>query len=121
MKKIMMMVAFVMLGVTATFAEDENAANVNNAAAYNMSVNMSKLGEALGLTTDQMESVSDIHHTFCGEMMAAAQSNKDERQGLVDKAVERDLKNMKYVLSDKQYQMYFRLLNVTLNNRGLAK
>lgn len=121
MKRLFMAVAVAMLSITATFAEDENAANVNNANAYDMSVNIRRLGVALGLTTDQMESVEDIHHTFCGEMMMAAQAGKDERQALVDKAVTKDLKYMHYVLNSDQFRKYRMLLNVTLNNRGLNK
>lgn len=116
-----MAVAVVMLGITATFAEDENAANVNNVEAYDMSVNMRKLGVTLGLTTDQMEGVTDLHRTFCGEMMMAAQASKDERQALVDKAVAKDLKYMHYILNADQFKKYSLLLNTTLSNRGLEK
>lgn len=121
MKKLFMAVAVAMLSITATFAENENAASVNNANAYDMSVNIRKLGVTLGLTLDQMESVADIHHTFCGEMMLAAQANKDERQALVDKAVKKDLKYMSYILTDDQYDKYSVLLDTTLRNNGLKK
>lgn len=121
MKRLFMAVAVAMLSITATFAEEENAANVNNVNAYDMSLNIRRLGVTLGLTTDQMESVADIHHTFCGEMMMAAQANKDERQTLVDKAVLKDLKYMNYILTVDQFKKYRMLLNVTLNNRGLNK
>ena len=35
------------LTLTATFAKDEKANNVNNANAYDMTVNMSRLSDAL--------------------------------------------------------------------------
>jgi hypothetical protein len=108
-----------MLSMTMAFAENEDANNVNNVAAYDMKVNIRKLGEVLGLTYDQMESVSDIHRTFCGEMMVASQANKDERSGLVKKAVAKDLQYMNYILNREQYRKYLMLLNATLNNRGL--
>jgi glutamine amidotransferase-like uncharacterized protein len=108
-----------MLSMTMAFAENEDANNVNNVAAYDMKVNIRKLGEVLGLTYDQMESVSDIHRTFCGEMMVASQANKDERSGLVKKAVTKDLQYMNYILNREQYRKYLMLLNATLNNRGL--
>ena len=63
------------LTLTATFAKDEKANNVNNANAYDMTVNMSKLGDALKLSVDQMESVADVHHTFCGVMFFAVSSS----------------------------------------------
>ena len=38
---------------------------------------------------------------------------------MVKKAVDRDIKWMRYVLDQKQYRTYLMLLNTTLNNRGL--
>ena len=109
------------LTLTATFAKDEKANNVNNANAYDMTVNMSKLGDALKLSVDQMESVADVHHTFCGEMLIASQANEEDRKALMDKAISKDLKYMHYLLNDKQYRTYVMLLKTTLNNRGLNK
>lgn len=108
-----------MLSMTMTFAENENTKNVNNVEAYDMSVNMRKLSVALGLTTDQMEAVENIHNTFTAEMQMAAVSEESDRQERVKKAVDRDIKWMRYVLNDKQYRKYLTLLNATLNNRGL--
>ena len=53
-------------------------------------------------------------------MQQAANADEAERQELVKKAVERDMKWMYYVLNQKQYRDYLTLLNVTLNNRGLS-
>ena len=108
-----------MLSMTMTFAENENTKSVNNVEAYDMSVNMRKLSVTLGLTTDQMEAVENIHTTFNAEMHLAAQADDADRQELLKKAVERDIKWMHYVLDEKQYRLYLTLLNTTLNNRGL--
>lgn len=110
-----------MLSMTMAFAEGENAASVNNVEAYDMSVNMNKLSEALALTADQKEAVAEIHHTFAAEMLFAAQYNKEERTVRMSEAVSKDIKWMRYVLNDKQYRKYLLLLNTTLNNRGLNK
>lgn len=118
MKRLVLAVV-AMLSMTMAFADTENVANVNNASAYDMKVDIRKLGETLGLTLDQMESVADVYHTFCGEMMVAGQSARDERQGLVEKAVDKDLKYMKYILTPNQYRKYELLLTTTLSNRGL--
>lgn len=118
MKKIVLTVV-AMLSMTMAFAENEEVKNVNNVEAYDMTVNMRKLGEALSLTADQMEAVQDIHHTFNAEMQFAAQLNKDERDAMVKQAVKKDVKYMHYILNDKQYRRYLLLLNTTLNNRGL--
>ena len=112
-------VMIAMLSMTMTFAENENTKSVNNVEAYDMSVNMRKLSVALGLTTDQIEAVENIHNTFNAEMQLAAQADSADRQERVKKAVDRDIKWMHYVLDEKQYRTYLTLLNATLNNRGL--
>ena len=109
-----------MLSMTMTFAETENVANVANAETYDMTINMRKLGVALGLSKDQMEAVETIHETFKAEMLFAAHyTTKEERDAQVKKAVEKDIKWMNYILDKEQYRKYLLLLNTTLNNRGL--
>ena len=44
---------------------------------------------------------------------------ESERQNMVDKAVRKDLANMRVILTHAQYQKYLQLLNVTFHNRGL--
>ena len=110
-----------MLSMTMAFAEGENAASVNNVEAYDMSVNMNKLSDALALNADQKEAVAEIHHTFAAEMIFAAQYNNDERKNRVNEAIEKDVKWMRYVLNEKQMHKYLMLLNTTINNRGLNK
>ena len=115
MKKIVLtMVA--LMSMTMTFAENEG---MNATEAYDMTVNMKKLSQALGLTMDQVESVAEVHKTFSSEMMFAAQYGKDERTKMVEKAVNKDLAYMNYILNKDQYRKYVMLLNVTLHNRGL--
>jgi len=110
-----------MLSMTLAYAEGENANSVNNVAAYDMSVNMNKLSEALSLTDDQKEAVADINHTFAAEMMFAAQYSNEQRKEMVKKAIEKNVAWMTYVLNDKQRRLYLTLLNTTINNRGLNK
>jgi hypothetical protein len=120
MKK-MILTLVAMLSMTAAFAEGENAASVNTLEAYELNVNMDKLSSALNLADDQKEAVADIHHTFASELMFAAQYNSDDRKALVNRAIENDVKWMRYVLNDKQMRTYLTLLNTTINNRGLNK
>ena len=117
----MILTIVAMLSMTMAFAENENAASVNNVEAYDMSVNMKKLSEALALNADQIEAVAEIHHTFAAEMMFAAQYNKEERDARVNEAIDKDVKWMRYVLNEKQMRKYLVLLNTTINNRGLNK
>ncbi|MGX8697228.1 MAG: hypothetical protein ACSW8D_12660 [Prevotella sp.] len=118
MKKIVLMVV-AMLSMTVSYAENENANNVKGVEAYDMSVNMRKLAVALDMDFDQMEAVEEIHRTFCAEMMFAANANKDQREELVEKAVNKDIRYMRYILNKDQYRKYLILLNATLRNRGL--
>ena len=117
--KRLFLVLIAVMSMTMTFADNENTNSVNNVNAYDMSVNVRKLGETLGLSYDQMESVGDVHRTFCGEMMVASQSKTDDRVKLVRKAVTKDLKYMHYILNNEQYHKYLALLNATMVNRGI--
>ncbi len=118
--KRLFMVVVAMLSMTMTFAENETAANLNATEAYDMqSVNMKKLGMALNLSKDQVESFAEIHKTFSAEMLFAAQATGEERQKMVEKAVKKDLAYMNYILSSDQYHKYVMLLNMTLLNRGI--
>ena len=117
----MILTLVAMLSMTTAFPEGENAASVNNVEAYELNVNMNKLSSALNLADDQKEAVAEIHHTFASELMFAAQYSNNDRKALVDRAIENDVKWMRYVLNDKQMRTYLTLLNTTLNNRGLVK
>ena len=120
MKK-MILTLVAMLSMTTAFAEGEMAMGTSNMEAYELNVNMDKLSEALNLADDQKEAVADIHHTFASELMFAAQYNDTDRKKLVARALENNIKWMRYVLNDKQFRTYRVLLNSTVNNRGLNK
>lgn len=115
MKKIVLTLVALM-SMTMSFAENEG---MNTTEAYNMTVNMKKLAQALNLSKDQVESVAEVHKTFSSEMLFAAQYGKDERTKMVERAINKDLAYMNYILNQDQYRKYVMLLNVTLTNRGL--
>lgn len=119
MKKIFLTIV-AMLSMTMAYAETENVNIENNMKAYDMSVNYTKLAVCLGLDLDQMEVVENIHETFREEMLNVASAKEDKSERL-NTAVKRDLQYMRYVLDDKQFNKYQKLLNVTLDNRGLNK
>ena len=108
----MILTMVAMLSMTTAFAEGENAANVENMGAYDLNINMNKLSKALNLADD---------HTFAAELMFAAEYGKNDRKAMVDRAIDNDVKWMRYVLNEDQMRTYLRLLNTTLNNRGLNK
>ena len=110
-----------MLSMTTAFAEGENAANVDSMEAYDLNINMNKLSKALNLADDQKEAVADIHHTFASELKFAAEYGKNDRKAMLDRAIDNDVKWMRYVLNDEQMHTYLKLLNATIINRGLNK
>ena len=120
MKKLVVL-AVALLSMTTTFAADENASATAATAAYNMNIKMGPLADALSLNIDQVEAVADVHKNFTAEMMNAAIAPAEERDAMVGKAINKDLKYMHTILSEKQYRKYLMLLNVTLKNRGLIK
>ena len=117
----MILTMVAMLNMTAAFAEGENAASVENMEAYDLQINMNKLSKALDLADDQKEAVAEIHHTFASELKFAAEYGKNDRKAYVNRAIENDVKWMRYVLNDKQMHIYLKLLNSTIINRGLNK
>ena len=120
MKKLVVL-AVALLSMTTTFAADENVSATAATAAYNMNVNMGRLADALSLNFDQVDAVADVHKNFTADMMNAATAPSEERDAMVMKAINKDLKYMHAILSDYQYRSYLTLLNTTLKNRGLIK
>ena len=117
----MILTMVAMLSMTTAFAEGENAASVENMEAYDLNINMNKLSKALNLADDQKEAVAEIHHTFVAELKFAAEYGKNDRKVMLNRAIENDVKWMRYVLNNEQMRTYLMLLNTTLNNRGLNK
>jgi hypothetical protein len=120
MKKMILTIVAV-LGFATAFAAEETSTTVSNVKAYDMTINMNKLSMALNLADDQKEVVENIHHTFAAEMNFAAQYGEGEREAMVKRAIDNDVKWMRYVLNDEQMRKYLVLLNATINNRGLNK
>ena len=118
MKKIVLTVVAVM---SMAFAAGENDNNTANANAYKFNVSTYALSRALNLNQDQIDVVEDINRTFAAEMMNASVADSSEREAKVNDAIKKDLSYMHYILNNRQYREYVKLLNVTLNNRGLNK
>ena len=108
----MILTLVAMLSMTTAFAEGEKATSANSVEAYELNINMNKLFAALDLANDQK---------FASELKFAAQYANNDRKALVARAIDNDVKWMRYVLNDKQFHTYLTLLNTTINNRGLNK
>ena len=117
----MIMTLVAMLSMTTAFAEDENTNAVKNVEAYKMDVNMDKLSAALHLDWNQRNAVENIHHVFNTEINYAAQYGKNDRDAMVKRAIDTDIKRMSYVLNDTQMHKYIEILKSTIRNRGIVK
>jgi arginine/lysine/ornithine decarboxylase len=110
-----------MLCTTTAFAHNEKSADVSNVKAYDMSISMSKLSDALNLTNDQKEAVENIHYVFNAEMSYAVQNGVNESDATIKRIIDTDVKRMSYVLNEEQMHKYLVMLNATIKNRGLIK
>ena len=121
MKKIFLtMIA--LLCITTAFAKNEAAApEATNVAAYDLNININRLSDALNLTNDQKEAVENIYNMFNTEMSYATQYSSSEREIMVKRAIDTDVKHMSYVLNDEQMSKYMAILNATIKNRGIIK
>ena len=107
------LVAALCLAAT-TFA----AGNQPTTAKWEGNINVSKLGKYLKLNSDQSEEVANICDYFSTQMSRATTAKKDKEAKLRN-AVYGNLKLMKKTLNEKQYADYARVLNVTLQNKGI--
>ena len=88
--------------------------------AYVLNININSLGKYLDLTQEQKEEVAIIEKSFSDAMQEASLMEDDNvRQHMMDNAIDLNLKNLKIMLDGKQYHKYLKVLNATLNNRGL--
>ena len=67
----------------------------------------------------EYEKIKVIISEFERDMVfASVMDTEESRTLIVRNAVNKNIKNMYYVLNDKQYKKYLMLLNLTLENRG---
>ena len=108
-------------GNTETAKRAEVAEVKTDTASYDINYNLRRMGETLGLTLTQMNSVDALNRSFNSELRTVSGASESERKVLLDKAVAADYKRMSYVLTLAQLSKYETLINVTLANRGLEK
>lgn len=125
MKKIVFTM-IVLMSMTFAFAEGESNTKANVALAkeaqnYEMNISTTSLARALSLDYDEIDAVNSISESFASDMKKAGEAQGEERSKLFKKALKRNLTYMHAVLSYEQYSKYLKLLNTTLNNRGLNK
>ena len=94
------------------------AGNQPTTAKWEGNINVNKLSKYLKLSADQHEEVTNICDFF-NEQMSRATNSKKNQEKLLRNAVYGNLKLMKKTLSEKQYADYAKVLNVTLQNKGI--
>ncbi len=125
MKKIVFTLAALM-SMTFAFAEGESSTKTNAAVAeeaqkYEMNFSTTSLARALNLDYEEIDAVNSITASFASDMKKVGEAQGMDRNKLFKKALKRNLSYMHAVLSYEQYAKYLKLLNTTLNNRGLNK
>lgn len=114
MKRLVLTVATVLFLTATGFA----AGKQPTTATWEGNINVVKLSNYLKLTSEQSEEVANIS-TFFDEQMVRATRAKKNQGKLLQNAVYGNLKLMKQTLSTEQYAKYVKLMNVTLQNRGI--
>ena len=120
MKKYFLMLVMLFTMSVYSFAEDNNATEIERIEKHNIKVNTKKLANYLGLSQDQEEVVEVIEDEFSNDLMfAAVECSKESHNKVMNNLIEKNIKNMSYILNKEQYRKYLTVLNATISNRGL--
>lgn len=120
MKKFFIMAVMLFTVAFGANAETNNDTNVASIEAYTFNVNYRSLTRYLDLSIDQVEPMKEIHATFSKSMLIAAQMDEESQRKFIDNVINYDLRQVRYVLNEKQYRKYVTILNATMRNRGLV-
>lgn len=122
MKKFILAVAMLLATNVTAMAEDSNSDKMNMVEAYDIKININSLARYLELSRDQIESVEYIQSTFteCLRCAPFAGSEEDCKR-LANNAIKYNLREMNCVLTKEQLKKYIKILNITLNNRGIKQ
>lgn len=120
MKKYFIMLAMLFAMNVSVFAEDNNSSEIEIVKRYDIQVNTKKLGECLNLTTDQYDAVGTIVNELSNDLLfAAVECSNSSRDMVTKNAIDKNIKNMSYVLNQEQYRKYLMVLNATVRNRNI--
>lgn len=118
MKRLFLMVVAMLSMTMAVNAENESS---NNADVYTVNRNINTLVKFLELNEQQALDVIDVHASLCNDLQEAIGAEGAEKDMIVKLALKKNCMYMKLVLDNEQYTKYLRVLNATVNNRGLNK
>ena len=119
MKKYFIMLAMMLTMSVYSFAEESTATKMAETERYELKINHRRLACTLEMSSDQIEMSEDIISELEKDMMfASVMTTEKSRNAIVKNAVNKNIKNMRYVLNNNQYKKYLMLLNLTLEHRG---
>ena len=117
MKKVFLMLVMMFTMSVSMFAEDNNTTEIEK---YEINVNTNKLANYLELSRDQIDAVENVTEELTKDLMfAAVECNEANRKAVTRNAISKNVKNISYVLTDKQLKKYLTVLNATMINRGI--
>lgn len=120
MKKVFLMLVMMFTMSVYSFAEDNNATEVNNIERYDLKVNLRKLGSFLKLDKDQIDGVASVEYEFQNDLMfAAVECTNANRKVVTKNAISKHIEHMNYILNKEQMRKYLMVLNVTIKNREI--
>lgn len=118
MKRLFLMVVAVLSMTMTVNAENEND---NNANVFSVNRNINTLVKYLDLNEQQTLDVTDVHTSFCNDLQEAVSAEGDEKAMIIKLALKKNCMYMHMILDKEQYAKYLRVLNATMNNKGLNK
>lgn len=120
MKKVFLMLVMLFTMSVYSFAEDNNATEIERIERYDLKVNTRKLADYLQLSSDQYDAVESVADELSKDLkFAAVECNKQNRSAVTKNALAKNVKHMSYILNDDQMHKYLAVLNATVNNRGI--
>jgi hypothetical protein len=121
MKKIILTVVAAMT-MTLGFAETKNnqAELVQSVeTSFDLSFDVRRLADKLQLTSEQIEAVQAISNSLNRELETAAQTKGFGQMIQTEKAISKDMRHMRRILNDKQYNTYVMLMGTTIRNQRM--
>ena len=120
MKKVFLMLVMLFTMSVYSFAEDNNATEIERIERYDLKVNTRRLADYLQLSSDQFDAVESVADELSRDLkFAAVECNKQNRSAVTKNALVKNVKHMSYILNDDQMHKYLVVLNATVNNRGI--
>ena len=121
MKKIILTVVAAMT-MTLGFAETKNnqAEQVQSVeTSFDLSFDVRRLADKLQLTSEQIEAVEAISNSLNRELETAAQTKGFGQMIQTERAISKDMRHMRRILNDKQYNTYMMLMGTTIHNQRM--